>query len=473
MRAGQLIQLPPFCALRAFRRGRPVQRALAEPAVETGQLPARQRGPDHAVHVDIDAARAEAACGRLVDFSQRGIGRVRTGIEPDDVARLVDAREAAVHRLAPDHIVDRTRHDPVERRHDALVLGRIERLTGFDIGIAPAIAVGVDNQRRPSLGLLFIACLQVHLRIEPAHHAGHRRAAASPQRVVLVVAEVKVVGAETGVDKTPVFARRVVDRQLPRRGIQGHDLRRRMASALLAEVRIAFGTDACGEPDLLRFVHDQVVYAGVAVPDLLHPPVSRIAVRQVQRGRRRRVAVRMLDGRGDIAHRVQRWHKVRAFLGRAPDQAIGIDGGIALVGGDRIMLVMGRRRPVPEGKDDIALDALRPARLGRRQFAGGETVGPVGKQGQRLFRPHAAQHHGHIGHGLSRLCARCPGRKGIAQLAERFRHLPYALGAQRMAGLAHVLDRIDPRGLGLHGWRHARVARRAGDEISLLRNAQQ
>src|ERR1700738_5632179 len=67
------------------------------------------------------------------------------------MAGLTHPPETAVHRLAPDRIVDRARHNAVERRRDPLVLVRIERILRFDIGIALAVAVGVDHERRPAL----------------------------------------------------------------------------------------------------------------------------------------------------------------------------------------------------------------------------------------------------------------------------------------------------------------------------------
>src|SRR5581483_13608 len=151
LRAGEAIERPALGALLAGRRGRAVERALALAAIEAGELAARQRGPDHALAVDVDAARTIGALRRLVDLGQRGLRRVRARQQPDDVARLVEAREADIHRLAPDRIVDRARLHAVERRQHALVLGRIDRLVGLDPGVALAVAVGVDDQRRPAL----------------------------------------------------------------------------------------------------------------------------------------------------------------------------------------------------------------------------------------------------------------------------------------------------------------------------------
>jgi hypothetical protein len=115
LRAGELVQLSAFSALLTFGRRRAIQWALAGAPVETGEVSAVQGGPDAAVHIDIDAARTVGAFRRLVDLRERRIRRVGTWIEADDVTRRVYASQSPVHRLSPDRIVDRARHDAVER----------------------------------------------------------------------------------------------------------------------------------------------------------------------------------------------------------------------------------------------------------------------------------------------------------------------------------------------------------------------
>ena len=71
---------------------------------------------------------------------------------------------------------------------------------------------------------------------------------------------------------------------------------------------------------------------------------------------------------------------------RSIDQAVCVDGRISLVRGNLVMQVGRGGGPVPNRQDDIALDALRPRRRHRWQFAGGNPVRPIGKQRQGAIR---------------------------------------------------------------------------------------
>src|SRR5262245_43466893 len=134
---------------------------LAFLSVEARQMAARQRGPKDALAVDIAAARPVAGEGRLIDFGERGVGRIGPGGHSNHVSRVTQ-------RCAPYSPVDRVHRDGIEARDDALVLRRVDRLARLDIIVAFAIAVGVDNERRPALGFLLVAGLLEHLAIEPA-----------------------------------------------------------------------------------------------------------------------------------------------------------------------------------------------------------------------------------------------------------------------------------------------------------------
>src|SRR6202012_5053806 len=114
---------------------------LAQLAVEAREMAAREHCPHHAIEADVDATRTERAFRRLIHFGERGVDGIGPVSETNDIAGLIDAGEAAVHRLAPDRIVDRARHDAIERRGDPLVLGWIERILRPDIGVALAVAV--------------------------------------------------------------------------------------------------------------------------------------------------------------------------------------------------------------------------------------------------------------------------------------------------------------------------------------------
>ena len=145
-------------------RLRSVERPLALAPVEAADVAACERHPHHALAVDIAAARAEAGHRYVVDFRERGLGRVGAGREPYD-------RAGAGAQRPPDRAVGRARHDSVEHLGDALVLGRIQRLVGLDIFVALAVAVGVEDERRPALRLRRVAGFVEHLGVDPADHA--------------------------------------------------------------------------------------------------------------------------------------------------------------------------------------------------------------------------------------------------------------------------------------------------------------
>ena len=146
-RARVLVERP---ALRAVIAGglRPVERPLALAPVEAADVAAAQRRPHDALLVDVGAADAEVRLRHVVDLRERGRRRIRSRSEPHD------RRGAAEHADgAPDRAVDRARHHGVEAAGDALVLGRIDRLVGLDVVVALAVAVGVEDERRPPLRL--------------------------------------------------------------------------------------------------------------------------------------------------------------------------------------------------------------------------------------------------------------------------------------------------------------------------------
>src|ERR1700733_15157572 len=128
LRSGKAVERPAFEALLAGRSVRPGKRLLAFGSIETGEMSAGENRPSHAVEVDIHAAGAEGALRRLENLGDRRVGGIAARNHADEIARLRDAGEARAHRLAPDHVALRARHDAVERRLDPFVLGRIGRL---------------------------------------------------------------------------------------------------------------------------------------------------------------------------------------------------------------------------------------------------------------------------------------------------------------------------------------------------------
>jgi hypothetical protein len=85
------------------------------------------------------------------------------------------------------------------------------RGAGLDIIVALAVAVDVEHERRPTLRLRRIAGLVEHLGVDPA---GNWAGAAEPQRVIGVVAELKVVGGKAGVDEAVLHRLGVEHRHL-------------------------------------------------------------------------------------------------------------------------------------------------------------------------------------------------------------------------------------------------------------------
>src|SRR5262249_15170092 len=173
-----------------------VERPFAFPAVEAGMLSAGEHGPDDIMTVNIHTAGSESLAGRfgiikrnLVDFGQRGLGRVRSGNETNE-------RSRHPKRGPPDRAVDRTRRHTIERSIDALILCRIDWCFDVDIGISLSVAVGVEDERRPTLGFGLVFGFQIDLRIEPAFHY---TATGEPQRVVVI--EVQVMCTEARIDR--------------------------------------------------------------------------------------------------------------------------------------------------------------------------------------------------------------------------------------------------------------------------------
>src|SRR5499427_3714273 len=153
LRPGHLVDGPALGTELAFGSVRPVERSLALAAIEARDVPARIGQPRHAVRGHVDAARAPDTLRRNVHLGERGLGGIRPRHGPDEKAGLVHAREADAHRLAPDRVVHRARHDAVVAGGEALVLRRIDRVVRSDELAALAVAVGVDHDRHPGLRL--------------------------------------------------------------------------------------------------------------------------------------------------------------------------------------------------------------------------------------------------------------------------------------------------------------------------------
>ena len=181
----------------------------------------------------------------------------------------------------------------------------------------------------------------------------------------------------------------------------------------------------------------------------------------------------MLDVVSAMGDGIEHRHEIGALLGRAVDRAVGVDARIAFVAGDRVVEIVLLAPPFPAGDDDIAFDALRPRRLLEGQLAAGNAVGPVGEKRERLLRAEAPERHRHVLHCLTRLHAPCPGIRRVLEVAEILGKRAHALGAQRMAGLAGVLERVDPVVLILHDFGDAVALITAAGELALVGNLEE
>ena len=170
-------------------RFRSVERTFALSPVEAGEVAARKRCPHDSLLVDVGAADAEARQWDVVDFGERRLRGIRSRDDANDCPRKLAVG-------APDRAVGRARHHGVETGHDPLVLGRIHGLVRLDVSVALAIAVGVEDHRRPALRFRRVAGLVEYLHVEPADDLP---AAAGPQSVVGI--ELQMMRPKAGVDE--------------------------------------------------------------------------------------------------------------------------------------------------------------------------------------------------------------------------------------------------------------------------------
>src|SRR5262249_7052662 len=129
-RARILVELPALGAVIAGGL-RPVERALAQAAVEAADVAAREGDPHHALRIDVAAAHAEARHRHVVDLGERRLRRIGAGSKPHD-------RTGVGADGAPDRAVDRVRHHRVEHLANAPILARIEWLVR--LGVFAALA---------------------------------------------------------------------------------------------------------------------------------------------------------------------------------------------------------------------------------------------------------------------------------------------------------------------------------------------
>src|SRR5690349_3049505 len=208
-RAWILIKSPSLgtvipCRLRA------IQRTFALSSIKACKMTARKRRPDNALFVDVCAANTEPRQGHVVDFRERGLGRIRTWIYPYD-----GARESA--HGTPHEAVGWIGHDGVESRHDTFVLGRIHRLIWLDIIVALAVTISVQDQRCPALRFRGVTGLVENLHVEPADDGSVRTTGARPEPVIGV--ELQMMRVKAGIDERILHGLRIEHRELTVRAL--------------------------------------------------------------------------------------------------------------------------------------------------------------------------------------------------------------------------------------------------------------
>ena len=136
-----------------------------------------------------------------------------------------------------------------------------------------------------------------------------------------------------------------------------------------------------------------------------------------QAERHLRIANGRVEHSGRVLDGIEDGNVIGAVLRRPIKRAISVDRGIALVAGNQVVQVVLFVHPVAQGYDDVALDPLRPLRLGMRQLAFRNTVGPI-RQVLDGKRTHAGQLAHHKLGGLSRLHAARPSLFGISEVSQ-------------------------------------------------------
>ena len=328
----------------------------------------------------------------------------------------------------------------------------IDRLVGLDVFVALAVAVGVEHERRPALRLRRVASLVEHSRVHPS---GHGPRAAQPERVVGVVAELRVMRAEAGVDEGVLHRLRIEHRHLPRGHLEREHLGRRMIGTLLAERGVRPVAHRRRDPHAALLVEHRVVVVGARVPELFLAPIGRGRERPHARGvsrperfRHARIGHRHLERRHPGGLRVQDRHVVGRVFRRAVERAVAVDGRIAPVRGDQVVEIVLLGAPLPGSDHDVALDALRPLRLGEGQLALGDAIGPLAVVLVRHRGEIAGELVGHLLARLAGLQATHPCLFRRPDVRERRRNGARGSLAELVAAdAADVLHLLEPVGL--------------------------
>src|SRR5947209_4204343 len=184
--AGEAVERPALKTLFASRGLRSLQRRLAFAAIEACEMSAREHGPDDAVEIDVEPARAERAFRRLENLGDRGMRWIITRNKPHEQAWLIDPGESRTHRLAPDRVTAWIGRDSVERGLHPFVFVGIDRCVHSDIRLALAGAGYIRDRGGPALRLDLVArCVEL-LGVHPSDDAAIGLRGAEPQRIVWI-----------------------------------------------------------------------------------------------------------------------------------------------------------------------------------------------------------------------------------------------------------------------------------------------
>ena len=225
-----------------------------------------------------------------------------------------------------------------------------------------------------------------HLRVQPSYRST-AATAARPQRVVGVLRKYQVMGTKTGVNERELPRLGIVHGQLPAARFEREQNRRRMARPFFAERWIVTRANPGGDPDSSLFIKHGIVDVGLAVPNGFISPIRRRRRRLIVAARWR---LRVTDWHADSvrcgAHWVEDRQIVNAKFCGAVNCSVGVQCGIALVGGNFIVQIGLRVCPVPLGNDHVSFGTLRSRGHGR-QLSGRNPVGPISEHGQCSLWP--------------------------------------------------------------------------------------
>ena len=343
----------------------------------------------------------------------------------------------------------RIRHDAVPAPTHLLVLAGVELAAAtHPLGDA-AVAVGVHDQRAPTLGRLRITGALVDLDSEPADDRSH---GAEIQPFTVVEAELQMVGIETAIDQLHCFFGGVIEGDMAGGTVEGIVLGIGITRTLPAPIRIARPADLMGHPHPALAVHHRVVRVARVVPDqLIAPDHGGLQVALVDVGSEIAFAGNISHGNRYIPRLVRgRIDPNQLIVGEADavDRATGVDTGIAFVAGDLIMNIASLATPFPHGQYHVALQALR-SRRHRRHFAIHDAIGPVGIHVNHVIGAEAAQPGTHQASPLTSPGAMNPGRLGSLELGE-IGDLARGQIAKLVTELTALLETVDPVSLAAH-----------------------